>query len=109
MFRNTPRAFATDAKALSLAERAIAAGFDQLLSKQERMFLYMPLQHSENAAVQARSIRLFTELHDESTLGYAQKHKDVIDRFGRFPHRNVILQRASTPDELIFLQDHPGF
>lgn len=109
MYRNSPRAFATDAKALSIAERAIAAGFDRLLSSNERLFLYMPFQHSEDAAVQTRSIKLFTDLHDESTLGYALKHKEVIDRFGRFPHRNAILQRASTAEEALFLKEHPGF
>lgn len=109
MFRGSPRAFATDALALSIAERAITAGFDMQLDSSRRVFLYMPFQHSESTAVQARSIQLFTQLGDADTLGYAYKHQAVIDRFGRFPHRNEMLGRVSTAAELQFLATHSGF
>lgn len=109
MFRDSPRSFATDPLALSIAERAIAAGFDQQLDRQQRWFLYMPFQHSEDRAVQARSIELFAQLGDAGSLDYAHRHKEVIDRFGRFPHRNAVLGRDSTPEELQFLATHRGF
>jgi len=109
LFRDSPRAFATDAHALAVAQRSIAAGLDRELNSQERMFLCMPFQHCEDRAVQVRSIELFTALGDESTLGYAHKHKEIIDRFGRYPHRNAVLGRASTPEEVEFLKTHPGF
>ena len=109
MLRGSPRAFATDMLALSIAQHAIAAGLDQQLDRQQRWFLYMPFQHSEDRTVQARSIELFTQLDDRENLGYAQRHKEVIDRFGRFPHRNEVLGRVSTPDELQFIATHRGF
>jgi uncharacterized protein (DUF924 family) len=109
MFRGSPRSFATDLLALSIAEHAIAGGLDQQLDRQQRWFLYMPFQHSEDRAVQARSIQLFTQLGDRENLGYAQRHQEIIDRFGRFPHRNAVLGRASTPQELEFIATHRGF
>ena len=109
MFRGSPRAFATDALALSIAQHAIAAGLDQQLTPQQRLFLYMPLQHSEDRAVQARSIELFTQLGLAENLDYAQRHKDIVDRFGRFPHRNAVLGRDSTTEELQFVATHRGF
>lgn len=109
LFRNSPRAFATDALALEISQRAITTALDQQLTPQQRIFLYMPFQHSEDRAVQVRSIELFSALGDQNTLGYAQKHKDVIDRFSRYPHRNAALGRASTPEEVEFLKTHPGF
>jgi uncharacterized protein (DUF924 family) len=109
MFRGSPRAFATDARALSISQRAIAAGLDRELDRQQRWFLYMPFQHSEDRAVQVRSIELFTQLGDPDNLSYAQRHKEIIDRFGRFPHRNEVLGRASTPEELEFIATHRGF
>jgi uncharacterized protein (DUF924 family) len=109
MFRGTPRAFATDALALSISQQAIAAGFDQQLTQQQRLFLYMPFQHSEARAVQARSIELFTQLGLADNLDYAQRHKNIIDRFGRFPHRNSVLGRESTTEELQFVATHRGF
>mgnify|MGYP005850410919 CR=1 FL=1 len=107
MFRNTPRAFATDAQALALAKRAIAEGIDTKLEPRKRAFVYMPFQHSEDRADQARSIALFTAHGDPLNLDFALKHKAIIDRFGRFPHRNEILGRASTAEELEFLKQ-PG-
>jgi uncharacterized protein (DUF924 family) len=109
MFRGSPRAFATDALALSISQHAIAAGLDQQLDRQQRWFLYMPFQHSEDRAVQARSIELFTQLGDRENLGYARRHQEVIDRFGRFPHRNEVLGRVSTPEEAQFIATHRGF
>ena len=109
MFRGSPRAFATDALALSIAQRAIAAGWDQQLTQQQRLFLYMPFQHSEDRAVQARSIELFTQLGLGENLDYAHRHKDIIDRFGRFPHRNAMLGRQSTTEEAQFVATHRGF
>lgn len=109
MFRGSPHAFATDRLALSIAQHAIAAGLDQQLDSQQRWFLYMPFQHSEDRAAQARSIELFTQLRDRENLGYAQRHKEIIDRFGRFPHRNEVLGRVSTAEELQFMATHRGF
>jgi uncharacterized protein (DUF924 family) len=107
MFRETPRAFATDAAALALSKRAIAKGFDMTLDPDRRAFLYMPFQHSENPADQARSVELFTALDKPVELDFARRHKAIIDRFGRFPHRNAILGRASTEEESAFLLE-PG-
>jgi uncharacterized protein (DUF924 family) len=117
MYRRSPRAFQTDALALAVAEQAIGAAFDQQLNEQQRLFLYMPFQHSEDRAAQARSVELFTGLakipgHSKDSteaLRSAQQHKAIIDRFGRFPHRNAALGRASTAEELEFLKEHPGF
>ena len=100
MFRGHADQFATDHLALAIAKAAIDKGFDEELEPNERNFLYMPFQHSEDLADQNRSVLLFTRLGDEEQLGYAQKHHDVIARFGRFPHRNAILGRASRPDEV---------
>jgi uncharacterized protein (DUF924 family) len=109
LFRDSPQAFATDAQALSIAQRIIASGLDKQLPESQRAFLYMPFQHSEDRAVQARSIELFASLADEEKLSYAKRHKDVVDRFGRFPHRNVVLGRQSSETEREFLKTSPGF
>lgn len=109
LYRNSPRAFAADPTALAIAQEAIAAGFDRELDMRQRMFLYMPFQHSEDRALQARSVELFEALGEPTALDYARRHRDVIDRFGRFPHRNRILGRESTPEEIEFLKTHPGF
>ncbi|KAB2911993.1 MAG: DUF924 domain-containing protein [Hyphomicrobiaceae bacterium] len=103
MFRGTPRAFATDAKAIALAQAAIDAKLDATLNKNERLFLYLPFEHCEDAAAQARSVALFAALEDPELLKYAQAHKAIIDRFGRFPHRNAVLGRPSTREEVEFL------
>jgi uncharacterized protein (DUF924 family) len=109
MFRGAPRAFESDELALATSRAAIERGFDRALNANERMFLYMPWQHSEDRAAQARSVELFATLGQEEALDYARQHQEVIDRFGRFPHRNQVLQRTSTADELEFLKTHPGF
>ena len=100
MFREHAEQFATDHLALAIAKAAIDKKFDEELQPQERGFLYMPFQHSENLADQNRAVLLFTALGDHEQLGYAKKHRDIIERFGRFPHRNAMLGRAPRPDEL---------
>lgn len=103
MFRADPRAFATDAHARILLEYALDKGFDTSLDARQRQFLYMPLQHSEDGADQDLSIRLNATLGDEEVLEFARAHKAIIDRFGRFPHRNDALGRESTAEEAAFL------
>ena len=100
MFRDHADQFATDHIALAIAKGATAKGFDQELKKDERKFLYMPFQHSENLDDQNRALLLFTEIGDEKQLYYGKKHRDIIERFGRFPHRNAMLGRAPRPDEV---------
>ena len=100
MFRGHADQFMTDPLALAVAKGAIARGYDAKLSKDEKTFLYMPFQHSENLADQRRGLALFTALHDDGLLGFAKKHFAVIERFGRFPHRNAMLGRAPRPDEI---------
>ena len=107
MFRDTPRAFATDPLALRVAEAAIARGFDAGLTKDQRMFLYLPFQHSEDRQSQARGRALMASLGDAEQSKWAEAHRAIVDRFGRFPHRNAILGRASTPEETEFLKQ-PG-
>lgn len=107
MFRSHADQFATDHLALGIAKGALNQGLDEELEPQERGFLYMPFQHSENLADQDRSVLLFTALGDAKQLGYASKHHDVIARFGRFPHRNAILGRAPRPDEVAAGEVYP--
>ena len=107
MFRDDPRAFATDPHARILLRHMLDMGYDKGLDARQRQFLYMPLQHSENRDDQALSVELNATLGDEDVLKFARAHKDIIDRFGRFPHRNAILGRESTSEELAFL-DQPG-
>ena len=100
MFRGHADQFSTDPLALAIAKGAIGRGLDERLEKQERGFLYMPFQHSEDMDDQNRSILLFTKLGDEEQIHYAKKHRDVIARFGRFPHRNSMLGRQPRADEV---------
>jgi uncharacterized protein (DUF924 family) len=104
MFRDTPRAFAADPQALRLADAAVARGFDAGLTKDQRMFMYLPFEHAEDRASQARSVALMTSLGDADLQKWAQAHRVIIDRFGRFPHRNRILGRISTAEETDFLK-----
>ncbi len=106
MFRGTPRAFAGDLAALAAAASIIERGFDRLLSAQERTFVYMPFEHAEDLAAQNRSLALFGAL-DPNDMEYARRHHEIIARFGRFPHRNAVLGRESTPEEIEFLK-RPG-
>lgn len=112
VYRDTPRAFAGDPQALELAVALTQSGQDQQLEPTLRAFVYMPFEHAEDLVMQARAVELFQLLAQaregyESMLDYAQRHQEVIARFGRFPHRNAILGRDSTPEELAFLQQ-PG-
>lgn len=117
IFRDQPQAFATDPQALALSLAALTASEDLQLTPIERVFLYLPLEHAESPEMQARSVSLYASLANEATaderalfegfLDYAHKHRDVVERFGRFPHRNAILGRPSTPAELEFLKQ-PG-
>ena len=111
MFRGTPRAFATDPLALESARHAVAQGFDRSMLPVERMFVYLPFEHSEALADQLKSCELTKPLdaypETDDVYRYAVAHRDIIRRFGRFPHRNAILGRASTPEELDFLKG-PG-
>ena len=100
MFRGSADAYATDHLALAIAKGAIDKDLDEELPKDERKFLYMPFQHSERLEDQNRAVLLFTELGDDHQLGYAKHHRDIIERFGRFPHRNAVLGRESRPGEI---------
>lgn len=107
LFRGRPEAFAADGQALVLAQEAIRLGADQQLEIQARAFLYMPYMHSESLAIQRASVALFEGLGQENNLAFARAHFAVIERFGRYPHRNAVLGRDSTAEELEFLQQ-PG-
>jgi uncharacterized protein (DUF924 family) len=110
IFRGTPRAFAGDARALAIAKRLVDSGLDLALTPIERWFVYMPFEHSECLDDQVEALRLFARLAAagvDSPLEWARRHYDIIARFGRFPHRNAILGRASTPEEIEFLKK-PG-
>ena len=108
MFRGTPRAYAADAIARRLARTAIEQGFDAAMKKQERLFLYLPFEHSEDREDQAMSLQLFERLGHEEWTRHAMAHKVIIDRFGRFPHRNATLNRASTTEEIAILKEPMG-
>ena len=105
LFRDSAHAFATDGKALSIAKHAIGEGFDQSIEPVLRPFVYMPLMHSEVLADQEASVVLFEALGAKTNLDFAVIHRDIIARFGRFPHRNAALGRATTPEEQAFLED----
>ncbi|MEM8768108.1 MAG: DUF924 family protein [Pseudomonadota bacterium] len=117
--RGSALAFAADGAALNAARVAIEAGFDRSLGYDERCFLYLPFEHSENLINQHTCVGLFTALRDETPPGarhltgnylrHAQQHRDIIRRFGRFPHRNAVLGRASTSEELAYLETASGF
>jgi uncharacterized protein (DUF924 family) len=107
MYRDTARAFASDSLALVLAQEAIQAGDDKKLTEVERSFLYMPFMHSESIKIHFISVNLFESLENEKNLNFELRHKDIIEQFGRYPHRNVILGRESTAEEIEFLSK-PG-
>ncbi len=117
MYRETPRAFAYDHLALKWCKEGLEAGVDRALRPIERVFVYLPLEHSESPEDQDRSVELFTELANgvpeekrklfDGYVDYAERHRDIVRRFGRFPHRNAILGRPSTAEELAFLKQ-PG-
>ncbi|WP_445173047.1 DUF924 family protein [Microcoleus sp.] len=111
MFRGTPQAFATDSKALATAEYAVNNNFDRELLTVQKWFIYLPFEHSENLERQQKSVELFRQLSgdtdSDSVIEYAMQHLEIIQRFGRFPHRNQILGRETTPEEAEFLKQ-PG-
>lgn len=107
IYRDTPRAFAQDALALALAQELVASGQDRNLPLAQRSFAYMPFMHSESALVHAQAVAVFSQPGLEDSLRFELRHKEIIDRFGRFPHRNAILGRSSTAEELAFLSE-PG-
>ncbi len=108
--RGRPEAFAADEKARAVARRAIERGFDKELAKPQRLFLYLPFEHSESLADQDLALELISPLCDEEQTYWARRHHDVIARFGRFPHRNGILGRGSTAEEMAFLNSpEPSF
>ena len=115
MFRGDPRAFATDAQAREVAGAAIACGFDKALTPVERRFFYLPFEHGENLADQARCARYMREhlppdAERDQSIEYARRHRAIIERFGRYPHRNAALGRTSTPEEIAFLDEpDPSF
>lgn len=109
LYRNSAEAFSTDEKALRITRLAIRRGFDQMLPPDRRTFLYLPLEHSENIEDQRQSVALFAAMKDVQPIGYeyALRHQDIIERFGRFPHRNAVLGRESTEAEKLYLSQ-PG-
>lgn len=107
IYRDTPMAFAADALALALAQEAVASTADMELDPVQRNFLYMPYMHSESLAIHEVAVELFSTNHEADNSQFELRHKAIIDRFGRYPHRNAILQRTSTAEEIAFLKE-PG-
>ena len=107
VYRDTARAFAQDALALALAQELVASGQDRSLPLAQRSFAYMPYMHSESALIHAQAVTLFSQPGMEDSLRFEQRHQAIIERFGRYPHRNALLGRESTPEELAFLLE-PG-
>ncbi len=105
--RDCPQSFANDALALALAQQAVSVGADRLLSTSQRTFLYMPYMHSESKLIHTQALALFDQPGLEDNYQFELKHRAIIERFGRYPHRNAILGRESTDDELAFLTE-PG-
>ena len=109
MFRGTRRAYRTDPVAVDVADRAIERGHDKAVDPSLRRFFYLPFMHSEELADQERSVALAEAMGDEDTLKWARHHRDIVAKFGRFPHRNAILGRAGTPEEAAFLAEEGAF
>lgn len=109
MFRGKEQAFVYDHLALALAQEAIRSGSHRSMSKFEKLFLFLPFMHSESKKVQKESVRLFATLKDKQVLWFARDHKKVVDRFGRFPHRNAARGWKSTAAEKKFMETHKGY
>ena len=107
MFRDTPQAFSTDPMAVILVQEAVANQVDKELTAIQKSFLYMPLMHSESSLIHETAMDLYSQPGLEYNLDFEKKHKAIIDRFGRYPHRNAILGRISTDEEVEFLKE-PG-
>ena len=109
MFRGTRRVYATDPTAVLIAERAVERGFDTAVEPELRRFFYLPFMHSEELRDQDRSVALNTALGGDDVIAWAHHHRDIVARFGRFPHRNAILGRESTADEQAYLAEEGAF
>lgn len=109
MFRGSPQSFEGDELALKLAREAVASGDDMKVPYEQRGFVYMPYMHSESKDVHEEAVKIFEAYGNEEMLEYEKKHKEIIDRFGRYPHRNEVLGRESTEEEKEFLKEHTGF
>lgn len=109
MFRGLPRCYESDGLARNVANHALDQGFDRKVDAKHRQFFYLPLMHSEDLGDQTRCVELYEPLGNANALDFARQHRDIIARFGRFPHRNTILERKNTPEEDGFLVDHKGF
>ena len=105
IYRDTPEAFGCDSLALVLAQTAITKRFDEKLPEVQRSFIYLPFMHSESQLIHEQAVKLYTALGNENNLDFELQHKRIIDRFGRYPHRNEILGRKSTPEEVQFLTE----
>lgn len=106
VFREDGRAYATDARALAAARHAVDHGWDLVMRKLERLFLYLPYEHAEDLATQRECVRLYEKLGDPHYVGFAESHLRIVEQFGRFPHRNGMIGRVSTPEEEAFLTEH---
>jgi uncharacterized protein (DUF924 family) len=109
IFRNKPQSFAYDGMALILAQEAVRRGIPAQLSIAQKMFMYLPFMHSESMAIHHQALKLFSEPGLEYNLDFEKQHASIIERFGRYPHRNLILGRQSSEEEKLFLLEHPGF
>jgi len=109
IYRGRPEAFATEAASRRVAAAAIERGLDQAMTDTQRAFLYLPFMHSEALADQERSVTLFEQAGLTDNVKWARHHREIVRRFGRFPHRNAILGRDSTPEELAYLSSEEGF
>jgi uncharacterized protein (DUF924 family) len=109
IYRNNIMAFQYDPMALTLAQEMVLLKLDEHLSQDEKSFVYMPYMHSESKIIHVEALKLFSALGSDDSLRYEKMHKEIIDRFNRFPHRNKILGRVSTPEEIEFLSHHSGF
>ncbi len=110
IYRGSGQAFAYDGQALTLAQHAVAVGFDTALPAEQQLFVYLPFMHSESRVMHEEAVVLFKALGDEEALKYEHIHKDIIDQFGRYPHRNAVLGRESTPEEIAYLENnHEAF
>lgn len=109
IYRGSPEAFAADSMALTLAQEMVRLKLDQSFELVKQTFIYMPYMHSESRVIHEEAVKLFSKPGMEESYRYEMLHKEIIDRFDRYPHRNQILGRVSTPDELEFLKTHSGF
>jgi len=109
MFRDLPEAFSEDWRALTLAKYAVESGLDMATPEDQRCFFYMPFMHSEAPEDHMRAVAVFEAYGDAQFLEFELKHKAIIDRFGRYPHRNGVLGRASSKEEIAFVEEHGGF